>query len=324
VNRETDELLINSLRKVLSGPGADVLAALDELGWSEVADTNPVGAGNLLFYEQGRAAVWSRALDHAVLAELAPVLDQPAARRAMLYPLPGAEILTAGAPTGLVIGPSLDGIDEVVAPVTDPNGDTDSGADAVALAVLPVGELNSSPADGFEPAGRWRTARLAPNWSATTIPAADTWPVALAAGRRALTAELIGVCEAMMRLAIEHVSTRHQYGRPIASNQVVRHRLAHAHTQIAAADSLLDAAWDDRAGWSAAIAKAQAGQAYELTARHCMQVCGAIGLTDEHTLHLFVERGAVLNALLGSTSSLDRALGSALLGGLPPPTPVRL
>jgi hypothetical protein len=41
-------------------------------------------------------------------------------------------------------------------------------------------------------------------------------------------------------------------------------------------------------------------------------VCGAMGATLEHPLHLYVNRGAVLDGLLGSSGELTAELGSVV------------
>jgi alkylation response protein AidB-like acyl-CoA dehydrogenase len=55
-----------------------------------------------------------------------------------------------------------------------------------------------------------------------------------------------------------------------------------------------------------------------------MQLCGAVGLTYEHHLHRYVERGAILAELLGSTRHLEQELGRSLIEGLRAPPVVQL
>jgi len=52
------------------------------------------------------------------------------------------------------------------------------------------------------------------------------WQAAVATGQLALAHELIGVAQAMLRLARDHATSRVQFERPIASFQALRHRLA--------------------------------------------------------------------------------------------------
>jgi hypothetical protein len=134
-------------------------------------------------------------------------------------------------------------------------------------------------------------------------------PVALAAGRRALGWWLTGVGRAMLALARSHALDRVQFGRPIASFQAVRHRLAETLVALDGAEATLLAASDEV---SAMLAKAAAGQAALTAARHCQQVLGGIGFTAEHGLHRHVRRALVLDGLLGSARELTREAGLLL------------
>jgi len=134
-------------------------------------------------------------------------------------------------------------------------------------------------------------------------------PVPLAAGRRAVGWWLLGTGRAMLSLARTHALDRVQFGRPLASFQAVRHRLAETFVALEGAEAALLAA-DDAFG--SLLAKAAAGQAALTAARHCQQVLGGIGFTAEHPLHLHVRRALVLDGLLGSTRELTREAGALL------------
>ncbi|MGC9542161.1 acyl-CoA dehydrogenase family protein [Streptomyces sp. UG1] len=134
--------------------------------------------------------------------------------------------------------------------------------------------------------------------------------VPLAAGRRALGWWLLGTGRAMLALAREHVLDRQQFGRPLASFQALRHRLAETYVALEAAEAVLAAADDEI---SALLAKATAGRAALTAARHCQQALGGIGFTAEHALHRHVKRALVLDGLLGSTRELTREAGRLLL-----------
>jgi hypothetical protein len=160
------------------------------------------------------------------------------------------------------------------------------------------------------------------------------WAPALAAGRRAVGWWLAGTGRAMLALARSHALDRVQFGRPLASFQAVRHRLAEtlvalegAEAALAAADALAGAAaaggvTGGGAGASASagddelaalLAKAAAGQAALTAARHCQQVLGGIGFTAEHGLNRHVRRALVLDGLLGSARELTREAGARLV-----------
>ncbi|MFD3926977.1 acyl-CoA dehydrogenase family protein [Streptomyces sp. NPDC058614] len=134
-------------------------------------------------------------------------------------------------------------------------------------------------------------------------------PVPLAAGHRALGWWLLGTGRAMLTLARTHALDRVQFGRPLASFQAVRHRLAETLVALEGAEATLVAAEDP---FGSLLAKAAAGQAALTAARHCQQVLGGIGFTAEHPLHRHVRRALVLDGLLGSSRELTREAGALL------------
>jgi Acyl-CoA dehydrogenase, C-terminal domain len=151
------------------------------------------------------------------------------------------------------------------------------------------------------------------------LPAGDPLPAGsvvcaeaapLAAGRRALGWWLLGTGQAMLALARSHALDRVQFGRPLASFQAVRHRLAETLVALEAAEAALACADGDL---GALLAKAAAGRAALTAARHCQQVLGGMGFTADHDLHRHVRRAVVLDGLLGSATELTREAGALLI-----------
>ena len=103
-----------------------------------------------------------------------------------------------------------------------------------------------------------------------------------------------------------------QFGRPVASFQAIRHRLAETLVALEGAEATLVAAAVAPDDLSFLLAKAAAGQAALTAARHCQQVLGGIGFTAEHALQRHVKRALVLDGLLGSSRELTREAGAAL------------
>ena len=136
----------------------------------------------------------------------------------------------------------------------------------------------------------------------------------LCAGRRAIGWWLVGTGRAMLALARSHALDRVQFGRPLASFQAVRHRLAETYVALEGAEAALIAADSSTSpDLSALLAKAAAGQAALTAARHCQQVLGGIGFTAEHGLHRHVRRALALDGLLGSARELTREAGTLLV-----------
>ncbi|MFY9765423.1 MAG: acyl-CoA dehydrogenase family protein, partial [Mycobacterium sp.] len=137
-------------------------------------------------------------------------------------------------------------------------------------------------------------------------------PVPLAAGRHALGWWLVGSSRAMLSLARQHALDRVQFGKPVASFQAIRHRLAETLVAVEGAEATLLAAAAEPDELGFLLAKAAAGQAALVAARHCQQVLGGIGFTAEHELHRHVKRSLVLDGILGSARELTREAGATL------------
>ena len=150
------------------------------------------------------------------------------------------------------------------------------------------------------------------------------WTTGVAAAQHALAHELVGTSHAMLRLAREHAVERVQFGRPIASFQAVRHRLAEALVAVEAAQAAADAAWDDAELTGPMLAKAVAGRSARIVARHAQQVLAGMGFTTEHPLHRHVRRALVLDGLFGSSRTLTRDIGDAALRTRQLPRPIPL
>ena len=109
---------------------------------------------------------------------------------------------------------------------------------------LAVGRARRRPAAA---AGSGRSGRRGP---AAALAALAALPPALGAGRRAVGWWLVGTGQAMLALARSHALDRVQFGRPLASFQAVRHRLAETLVALEGAEATLAAA-DALAGASA-------------------------------------------------------------------------
>jgi len=134
----------------------------------------------------------------------------------------------------------------------------------------------------------------------------------LGEARRAVGWWLVGSARAMLDLARRHALDRVQFGRPIASFQAVRHRLAETLVAIEGAEAALQLPQSENPDLTALLAKAAAGKAALTAARNCQQVLGGLGFTAEHELHHHVKRVLVLDGLLNSTAEITRKVGGGL------------
>jgi len=312
------ELFRRSVRHATEGcTGEELDAALDDLGWEDALGEDAPAAVSVLFESQGAANTRSSALGR-VLGHVLGLAGGAGAPLVVLPPLggcnpPGRVVGSVCTTAGLAMGGGSSGETTVVV--------TGSG-DGRALA-LPAGALTWRTAVGIDPALALREVSGEVPLDATEPLGVAAWDHALALGQLAVGHELLGAARAMLELARRHALEREQFGRPIGAFQAVRHRLAEALVWSEAAASLLGASWEDPSA-HAAMAKAFAGSAAKLVARHAQQVIAGIGFTTEHPLHRYVRRTILLDQLLGAATSLTRRLGTEVLatGTLPPAVPL--
>ena len=129
--------------------------------------------------------------------------------------------------------------------------------------------------------------------------------------RIALAAEAAGCMAAALALIVDHVKTRHAFGRPLGAFQGIQHRLAMAAETAEATKYLaFRAAWSD----SESDAALAAGFAQDRVAKLTFdlhQFSGAMGLTLEFPLHYWTYRLRALAGELGGASMQARAAAAA-------------
>jgi len=116
----------------------------------------------------------------------------------------------------------------------------------------------------------------------------------LQAGALIRAVQMVGAMERALDSALDHANERRQFGRPIAKFQAIQHMLAIAAGQFAAASAAADraaGAWGTPSfPFDVAVAKARVGEAAGKVAETCHQVLGAMGFTQEHSLHFSTRR----------------------------------
>lgn len=300
-----------------SASDADLDAALDDLGWTDALDADRATAVPVLFECLGAAHATSSALDWLLAAVLGTATGRPAVVLPALRSCDPPGRVDAGRCMVEGLGTAALGRSGAALVMTK----APAGVAAFSIATE---ALERRPVHGLDPAlGLFEVTGAFDVDPTTDGPRAD-WEGAVAVGQLALGSELVGAARAMLELARVHALERIQFGRPIATFQAVRHRLAETLVAVEAAAALLDAAWEDPSPVTAGMAKAFAGQSARSAARHCQQVLAGIGFTTEHPLHLFIRRTIVLDQLLGGGSQLTRQLGADILRSstLPPAFPL--
>lgn len=129
-------------------------------------------------------------------------------------------------------------------------------------------------------------------------------------------AAMLGAMRRSLEITIDHANTRKQFGRPLSAFQAIQHRLAEAASELTVAEAALSGALDAAdGGWLRPIlwqsAKVQAGRAATIVSAAAHQVLGAIGFTDEHSLHHFSKRLWVWRDDWGRQAVLEAAMGAA-------------
>ena len=274
---------------------------LAELGWTGVSVAEEDGGAGLTFLEE--AVLFEelgRALYHgpyfSTIAQTLPVLP-PDLR---------AEVAAGTASWTLALGPLVPDLDtaERIAIVGGDGIFELEGAERELLATTdasrPLGVVR-----GGEP-GR----RLADS---------DVLEEVRARSLTALALEACGAAGLALELALEYVTTREQFGKPIGIYQAISHPLADAYTRVELARSLaLWAAWcvasgDRQAQLAAASAKAFAGEAAVTVCETAIQVHGGIGFTWEHDLHRLYKRALWIESFSPSGTRLRAEVAGALL-----------
>jgi alkylation response protein AidB-like acyl-CoA dehydrogenase len=150
----------------------------------------------------------------------------------------------------------------------------------------------------------------------------EGFKIALAAldgGRIGIASQACGVARAALEQTVAYVKQRHQFGRPLAANQAIQHRLADVQTELEAARLLtLRAAWLKERGQpftrEASMAKLFAS---EMAGRACdaaVQLHGGYGYTREFPVERFL-RDARVQRIYEGTSEVQRiVIARELLG----------
>lgn len=166
-------------------------------------------------------------------------------------------------------------------------------------------------------------ARIDPAFGEPLDVPAGAVGTAVAAGALGTAAQLIGLAERQLRMTVDHVGERHQFGAPVGSFQAIKHHLADALLGIRFAEPAVRAAGlamdgDPGAGAPGSavpLAATLAIDAADAMSRTAIQCHGAIGYSYEYDLQLYAKRTWALTAAWGTADEHRRAYGDA--SGLP-------
>lgn len=302
---DTRQMLLDTLERVLAdhctaervqaadagGFDAALWQVLEELGYPLVAVPEPLGGVGLPLPEQC-------ALLRVAGRHCAPV---PLAESAMLaaWLLASAGLAPEG---GVLAAASADGL----LSITPAGGGlrlegtlprVGAARHATALVLLLDGRVAVLTPDeyaleaGDNLAGEARDdVHLDLTLAADRLHATDVTADAFAARAALLRAALMtGALERALQQSLDYTRERKQFGRPLAAFQAIQQQLAILAAEVVAAISAVDhaaaVAEHGAALEEIAAAKIRAGKAAGITCRIAHQVHGAMGFTQEYSLH---------------------------------------
>jgi alkylation response protein AidB-like acyl-CoA dehydrogenase len=134
----------------------------------------------------------------------------------------------------------------------------------------------------------------------------------------ALAAEQVGATGRCLDIAVDYACTRHQFGRPIGSFQAIKHMCADMLVEFDTARAIARAAAVSAASTAvdlpilAALAKWRCSDALIHVSEQTISVLGGIGVTWEHSAHLYYRRAMSAALLLGGSTHYRSMVAAAV------------
>lgn len=133
-------------------------------------------------------------------------------------------------------------------------------------------------------------------------------------------AETCGVVDRVFHMTLDYMGDRYSFGRPIASYQALKHRMADNKMQLEACHGIATAAARaiahrrDDANDLMFAAKSYIGPVATEIVQDCVQLHGGIGVTWEHDIHLYLRRATINRSLYGTPIEHRDRLAASSLG----------
>lgn len=340
---------------------AELWSRIVELGWAAVQvpeDLDGLGLGPvelvLLMEEMGRRLARTPFLANVVLAQTA--LLQAASAEAQQRAL--AALAYGERTATLILGPGLDAEAASLTVKARRDGEgwvlageaaqvLDDGLlthayvaarieEAPGVALFEVAAdaagITRTPLDVFDltrPQARWTFADVRVGVDAR-VDDAERVVAGLARTRvlaaLQLAAEQVGGAAQCLQLAVDYTKERVQFGKPVASFQAVKHRVAEMMVRMETARSTVlgvasrvaqgaqGSGLDDAAlAAEIAAARVQATEAYRYCAQEAIQLHGGVGFTWEYDPQMHFKRAQWASQWFGPTRDWREALAAHLL-----------
>jgi (2S)-methylsuccinyl-CoA dehydrogenase len=133
-------------------------------------------------------------------------------------------------------------------------------------------------------------------------------------------ARAVGTAQGAYEAALKYSQERIQFGKPISEFQVIRHKLAHAATEIEAARQLTYFACGEkdsgkRCDLEAGMAKVFAAEMAERVTSEMLQIFGGYGYSREYPAQRFWRDARVFRIFEGTSEIQYEVIAKRLLGG---------
>jgi alkylation response protein AidB-like acyl-CoA dehydrogenase len=149
----------------------------------------------------------------------------------------------------------------------------------------------------------------------------EGWPIlkrAMNKGAVALSSEMVGGGEKILEIALEYAKVRVQFDQPIGSYQAIKHKCAQMMMEIEGARSIACYAAfamdqpGQQADIAASAAKSYCSEMYRKAALEAAQILGAISLTWEHEIHIYLKRAKMNEFAFGDPTFHRERLATLL------------
>ena len=151
------------------------------------------------------------------------------------------------------------------------------------------------------------------------LPSALPADVLLLGGAMLRSAQMAGTLQAALDMTARYATERSQFGRPIAGFQAIQHRLAvlaeHTAGAMVASEAAFAESGDRLATLPVMAAKVCASEAAGIAADTAHAVHGAIGITQEHALHLLTQRLWAWRSEFGTLTFWAQRIGRDVCAG---------
>jgi alkylation response protein AidB-like acyl-CoA dehydrogenase len=142
---------------------------------------------------------------------------------------------------------------------------------------------------------------------------------ALDRGALGCAAQLLGVTQRLVEMAVEYACQRKQFGKPIGSFQAIKHMLANVQVRLEYARPVVYRAAHSVARNSehraveVSMAKSAASEVAQTAGKVALQVYGALGYTWEQDLHIWMRRAWSIEDAWGSGAWHRARVAEAIL-----------